>query len=433
MKTVSILLALAIGAACVAEDSQSRAKSLETRRLLMAAAELRTDDRIALLEKNVKTAPENRELRVALAEALVQKLRETGDGTYLKKAATLVDAVLAAQPKDVQALRLRNAIEMNLHRFPQVADYAETMLAENPSDAATWSLLGDALMEMGRYEQAGDTYQRMAALGGNLFSYNRMAYYQFVTGNAGAALGWMSQAVQAGSRSPENVAWCLSEMGDILFKTGKIPDAEFAFRQGLKTFPGYHRAHAGLARVEAAQGRLREAIEDLKKAQAVVPLPEYAGSLEALYEKTGDGENAVRERRLIDAVDTLMTVNGETANRNLALLYADSDRKLPRALQLAQAEFEVRNDVYSYDALSWALYKNGDAAGAARASRKATALGTPEPAFYFHAGIIALANGDREAARRDLERALALNPSFDVRNSPRAVSKLKELQQPLFQ
>ena len=132
-------------------------------------------------------------------------------------------------------------------------------------------------------------------------------------------------------------------------------------------------------------------------------------------------------------MDTLMTVNGETANRNLALLYADSDRKLPRALQLAKAEFEVRNDVYSYDALSWALYKNGDTAGAAKASQKATALGTPEPAFYFHAGMIALANGDRETARRDLERALALNPNFDVRIAPLAVSKLEELRQPFFQ
>jgi tetratricopeptide (TPR) repeat protein len=237
----------------------------------------------------------------------------------------------------------------------------------------------------------------------------------------------MSQAVQAGSRSPENVAWCLSEMGDMLFKTGRIADAEYAFRLGLKTFLGYHRAHAGLGRAEAAQGRLAEAIGNLKKAQAVVPLPEYAGLLEALYEKSGDRESASRQRRLIDAVDTLMTVNGEKANRNLALLYADSDRNLPRALQLARAEFEVRNDVYSYDALSWALYKNGEVAEAAKASQKAVALGTPEPAFYFHAGMIALANGDREAARRALEKAVGLNPSFDVRNAPRAQSALSEL------
>jgi tetratricopeptide (TPR) repeat protein len=162
MKTIRILVALAIGATTgLAEDPESRAKSLETRRLLIAAGELRTDDRIALLEKNVKAAPENRELPIALAEALVQKLRETGDGTYLKRAATLVETVLAAQPKNVPALRLRNAIEINLHRFPKVADYAETMLAENPSDAATLSLLGDALMEMGRYKQAGETYRRM--------------------------------------------------------------------------------------------------------------------------------------------------------------------------------------------------------------------------------------------------------------------------------
>jgi len=204
----------------------------------------------------------------------------------------------------------------------------------------------------------------------------------------------MNQAIRAGSTSPENVAWCLSEMGDMLFKTGRTADAEYAFRSALRTFAGYHRAEAGLGRVLASQGHVDDAIAHLKNSQAVVPLPEYAGTLEALYARKGDEVNAARQRALIEATDKLMTANGEKANRNLALLYADAGRNLDRALELARAEFEVRDDVYSYDALSWVLYKNGDIAGAEAASRKALALGTPEPSFYSHAAMIELVKRD---------------------------------------
>jgi hypothetical protein len=45
---------------------------------------------------------------------------------------------------------------------------------------------------------------------------------------------------------------------------------------------------------------------------------------------------------LIEATDRLTTANGEKVNRNLALQYADADRNLARALELARAESEVR-------------------------------------------------------------------------------------------
>jgi tetratricopeptide (TPR) repeat protein len=424
MKNVSFL---AVILAAMAVVSAASLKNAQNRELLSRAQGLRTDDRIRLLEEKAGADRESAEVQVALVEALLQKLRETGDAGYLTRASKVVEPVIAADSKNAPALRVRNAIEMNLHHFPQVAAYAEAMLAGNPSDAPTLSLLGDALMEMGRYSGAGQAYNRMAALGGNLFSYNRLAYYQFVTGHPDQALGWMNQAIRAGSTSPENVAWCLSEMGDMLFKTGRTADAQYAFRMALRTFAGYHRAEAGLGRILAAQGGLDDAIAHVKNAQAVVPLPEYAGLLEVLYEHTGDRSSAVRQRSLIEATDRLMSANGEKANRNLALLYADADRNLGRALELARAEFEVRDDVYSYDALSWALFKNGDIRAAATVSKKALVLGTPEPLFYFHAGMIELAKGDRDSARDHLQKALSLNPAFDVRNAALARSALQQL------
>jgi Flp pilus assembly protein TadD len=56
-----------------------------------------------------------------------------------------------------------------------------------------------------------------------------------------------------------------------------------------------------------------------------------------------------------------------------------------RALELAQAELDSRQDIYTYDALAWALYKNGKYPEAEAAMEKAIRLHTPEPTFRMHA------------------------------------------------
>ena len=195
-------------------------------------AGMTTDQRITYWEQKVKAEPKNLEAMLNLAGAFLQKNRETTDFSYVDRASGLVDRVLTADAGNYNALRLRLEVAMNYHRFPRVIDYAEQLLERNPSDAGVTALMGDALMEMGRYDEAGRVYKRMTDLGGNLFSYNRYAYYLFVTGRTQEALAWMMQAVESGSPQPENEAWCLVELGDLLFKTGKVKERGI----GLPTF-----------------------------------------------------------------------------------------------------------------------------------------------------------------------------------------------------
>ena len=53
--------------------------------------------------------------------------------------------------------------------------------------------------------------------------------------------------------------------------------------------------------------------------------------------------------------------------------------------------------------------------------------GTPEPLFYYQAGMIAHALGDEAEAKKQLERALALNPKFAVRQAAVAAATLRKL------
>jgi Tfp pilus assembly protein PilF len=62
------------------------------------------------------------------------------------------------------------------------------------------------------------------------------------------------------------------------------------------------------------------------------------------------------------------------------------------------------------------------------ASRFALGLQTSEPDFYFHAGMIAAQKGRKDEARKYLQRALALNPHFDIEDAPAAEAALSKLQ-----
>jgi tetratricopeptide (TPR) repeat protein len=385
-----------------------------------------TDQRIAAFEKTLKAAPKDARAQAGLAAAFIQKVRETTDFAYLNRASSLVDAMLAADPKNYDALRLRAEVATHRHDFPAAAALARTLLERNPSDAGAYGMLGDSLMELGQYDAADNAYQQMISLGANLASYNRIAYHRFVTGKGNEALSWMLNAVRAGSQTPENLAWCLVEFGDMLVKTGHVDDAREAYRQALTTLPGYHRALASEARLAAANGEFDKAIAGLKQAQAVIPLPDYAAELAAIYAKLGRTADAEQQRKLLDAIDRLGQANGEKGNRALAIAYADEGRNADRAVALATAELETRHDVYAYDALSWALFRAGKQPEAEAASAKALALHTPEPMFRYHAALIAQAAGDAARCETLLREALALNSAFAFPQAADARARLGE-------
>jgi tetratricopeptide (TPR) repeat protein len=236
----------------------------------------------------------------------------------------------------------------------------------------------------------------------------------------------MKMAIDSGSRSPENVAWCLVDLANMQLKIGRIEEASKAFQAALKLFPGYHPALAGLGKLSAQSGKIAEAIDYYTKAQAAVPLPEYSAALEDLYEAAGKPEEARKQAARLTIIERMDQAAGFPANRNLALAYADHARSLDHALAMITEEMKTRRDIYQHDALSWVLYRNKQYAEAKQASDKALELNTPEPAFHYHAGMIALALGDRESSRQHLGRALALNPNFDPKQAAQARAALAE-------
>jgi tetratricopeptide (TPR) repeat protein len=275
--------------------------------------------------------------------------------------------------------------------FAQAAESSRRLLAINPADPWNWGTLGDALIEIGDYDAAADAYQKMVELRPDLASYNRAAHYRFLVGDIPGAIQIMKRAIEAGSSSAENVAWCMVDLGGIYLKSGELALAKQSFTDALRTFKNYHPAYAGLGKALTDTGDLKGAIESYRRAQEITPLPDYASALYDLYKKTGQNAEATKQMDLLEAIDKLARANGEKANRNLVFAFADHDVELSRALELALGELEFRKDIYSYDALAWALYKNHRYSEAQEYMQKALKLNTPEPMFHRHADAIAQA------------------------------------------
>jgi tetratricopeptide (TPR) repeat protein len=400
MKPITCLFLLA----CTSTWAQSTADrvvgALSDRALAEHVATLKTDDRIAMYSAIVNSRPsEPAHYQVLLASAYVQKSRETTDFSYLDKAVSILNGILSSDNANYEALRLLTETQLERHLFSTAAESSRRLIQISPADPWNWGTLGDAYVEMGEYEKGAEAYQKMVSLRPDLASYNRAAHFRFLYGDVPAAIAIMKKAIDSGSSSPENVAWCMVDLGNIYFKSGQLALAQQSFTDSLRTFKNYHPAYAGLGRVLAETGDIRGAIGNYRRAQEITPLPDYAAALFDLYKKTGQDDLAAQQMDLLDAIDKVSVASGEKANRNLALAFADHDVKLVRALQLAQGELEFRRDVYTYDALALALYKNHRIAEAREYLEKALALKTPEPGFRLHSEIISQATAKERSTQ----------------------------------
>jgi tetratricopeptide (TPR) repeat protein len=140
----------------------------------------------------------------------------------------------------------------------------------------------------------------------------------------------------------------------------------------------------------------------------------------------GDPEGAAATEDLIEVVAHLSKVKG-IYDRALAVYYTEHGIHLPEALEIAQREVAVRDDIYASDTLAWAAAANGHWQEAQQAVQRATRYGTEDALLQFHAGMIALHGGNQEEAIKRLTQAVSLNPQFHHKYADEARQVLAKL------
>ena len=399
-----------------------------------------TEQLLRKAQESVAQKQEDARAYARLGAAYFQHARETGDVSdyqlaeqSLAKSLDLVSADFSSGT----ALGTMAEVCMGEHRFADALTYAQRALSLGTGDVSPFAIVGDAYADMGEYDKAFNAYGRLTPRDMTLSpraAYardSRLSYLKFISGDTAGAIGLMKTAVTEGVEAQlpsENLAWLYYELGEYLTQAGDPASADSAYIAALNAHPGDYRSLAALAKLRANNGRYAEAILLYQKAIAVVPMPIFIAELGDLYAKTGNQEAAQKQYALVEYIGLLGHINQVLHNRDLAIFYADHGTKLAEALDLAKKEFEIRHDVYTWDALAWALYKNGKLTEAAKASEKALQFGTRDSLLLFHAGMIAEALGQRDQARSELKEALRINPRFHLIYANAAQQRLAALE-----
>src|SRR5712692_1997649 len=397
-----------------------------------------TEGTVRFLERRVKKDPEDFIALNKLAGLYLQRVRETGDVTYLNLASRAVHASLATLPaeKNTGGLAAKAQVEYASHDFVAARDHARLLTELEPGKGYPFQILGDALLELGEYDEAKAAFQKMEQLGGiqaltRVAAEQRTSRLAALRGDPDTAGRSLAKALTLALAMPvpprETVAWCRWQLGEVEFSIGDYPAAERHDRDALTTFPDYFRAVASLGHVRAARGDLSGAIQQYERAVHILPDPAFVAALGDLYHLAGREKEAVAQYALVEQIGRLASAGGSLYNRQLALFYADHDMKPVEAYAAALKEYEMRRDIYGADALAWTALKAGKIAAAQAAIRGALHQGTRDAKLHYHAGMIALAVGNMDEARRHLRETLAISPNFDpigARNVKAALESL---------
>ncbi|HEY3614788.1 MAG TPA: tetratricopeptide repeat protein, partial [Gaiellales bacterium] len=346
------------------------------------------------------------------------------------KASTLLDRSLERDPGGVDATIGAGSLALSYHDFRAALRLGQRALVlSHGFSPPALAMIGDASVELGRYDQGFAAFSRLGHLRPGLVAYARLSYSRELQGDVAGATRLMRRAVDAGSGAPENTQWTRVQLATLLLKSGHTDAAAKEFRHALALLPNYARAEAGLGAVAVARGNLPLAETWYDRAASHLPLPDIVAQLGDVRAARGNAAGAKEAYALVGIENALFIRAGGNADLETALFDASHPGAMTRTavVALARKALAFRPSVYGHDALAWALYSAGRCAQALPEAKLANRLGTVDPQLSWHLGAIAACAGDKALARTALQRALAHTPHFHPLDAPRAQRLLARL------
>lgn len=394
-------------------------------RALSGAAVRVSPTSIAVLEETVRARPRDPDALVQLGYAYQLRWRETANPSFLPRSEAALRRALQARPRDPNALLGLGSLALVRHEFGDALRLGRRAQRLLPGSARPYGVIGDALVELGRYREAFAAFERMAELRPNLASYARIAYGRELTGDQAGAVAAMQLALGSSAGRPEPTAWSLTELARLERSRGRVEAAARHARRALAALSGYAPARLELARAEAARGRLERALEHARRASESLPTIESVALLADLLARSGRPAEANRQRALAAVVQRLQRANGIRVDLESAAYRADHVIRPQETVELARRARAERPSIHGDDALAWALARAGRCSEAVVAADRSLRLGTKDALLLFHRGYAAGCAGDRDGMRAWYRRALELSPEFSVRWAPVARAALR--------
>ena len=239
------------------------------------------------LRQRIAAAPADQGAQRDLGFALLQRARETLDpGLYV----AADDAFAKADPTDPLVTLGRATLAAARHEFRAALDGARATLRELPDLPPAHAIEVDALVELGRYDEADKVLARLAHAPPTLPILARASYLHELRGDLPGAIERMREAIAAVDPDgpPENLAYVTTLLGDLLARTGDTDGAAKAYAEALTLAPDHVAALLGQGRLALRLGDLTQAIERFQHAVDIVPTPEAVVALGEAEQTNGD-------------------------------------------------------------------------------------------------------------------------------------------------
>jgi cytochrome c-type biogenesis protein CcmH/NrfG len=152
-------LALALGSlvgGVLAEPSSSRRPTAAPRalaeRALAGPGGGVTAATVAELEAEARSRPGDASLLTQLGFAYQLRWRETADPSYLPRSEVALRRALRAAPREPNAVLGLGSLALIRHEFRDALAYGRSAQRLLPGSGRPYGIIGDALVELGRYE-----------------------------------------------------------------------------------------------------------------------------------------------------------------------------------------------------------------------------------------------------------------------------------------
>ncbi len=262
------------------------------------------DTAIRSLQAHVRTQPRDFGAWAALGLAQVERARTDGDPSRYARAERALGRSLALRPGNDQALAGQAALAAARHDFAAALDHADRALERNPySERALCSRI-DALVELGRYMEAGRAATVADRRRPGVPVFTRYAYVRELRGDVPAARRVLHRALESAA-GPADVAYVATALGNLERGQGRYGAAlrHYAPRSPRTTptsRPGGTRPRPGGGR--RPRGRDHDAGTGRRPLPAARPAgrPRRAVRGPERPRRPREGPRAVRPRRRLD-------------------------------------------------------------------------------------------------------------------------------------
>ena len=365
------------------------------------------DEQIRALQRRIAVSGSAGELTGRLGALFITKARQTHDPGFYTLADQCALALEASAGESPDALVLRGHVAHAMHRFADAEAIGRRLVKLWPEGWLAHALLGDALMEQGRVDDASASYQQMIDLKPCAQSYSRVAHLRWLRGDLEGALEMMQQSVAAGSpRDPEPLAWAYTRLAAFQLQAADLNGANWSIERALQLVSDYAPALLAKGRLLLAHDEPKAAVAALQGAAKSNPLPEYHWVLAEALHAAGEASEAAQRESI------LMERGAADDPRTFALFLATLGRDPRRAVDLANAELTQRRDVFTLDVIAWAELSAGNLGVARTQMAAALREGTEEARLFLHAGVIAAACGDQAEAAIYFRKAETLRATL---------------------